>query len=330
MTTDFSKLKARSVERTAELIEALKPAERKTYEDVRVWKPTLDKEKGVGGAVIRFLPNTDERTLDYVLYYEHSFQNEANKKYYIERSLKDIAPSMDERDAIADLNTRLWATKIKSNQAIASKQKLQWRYIANILVVNDPANPDNNGKVFIYKFGPKIFSFIESALKPKEDILTGETPESMNAFDLWNGANLEIRIKQTDNGWNYDESKFSTKIGPVAKTDAQIEAIFNQTYSLNEYEALTNYKTKEALDKRLIEVLGLTVAGLETIVGYDDGFSSKSSEKPKTKEAPRQLSKDADDIPSGTPAFDINEPKAESTFGNNEDEEFFKNLMEEA
>lgn len=323
---DFSKLKSKSATRTAELIEALKPQEKKSYDDARVWKPKMDSVKGVGGAVIRFLPNKDERVLDYVLFHEYSFKNEANNKYFIERSLRDISEKGAPREAIADLNARLWATGIKSNKDTASKQKQNARYTSNILVVNDPSNPDNNGKVMIYKFGPKIFGFVEALLKPKEDILTGEIPDSVNAFDLWEGANFEIRIKSTDNGWSYDDSKFS-KQTPVAKSDALIEAIYNQTYSLNEFEALTNYKSIEALDKRLLDVLGSTVNGLTTIIGNpEDEFEQIRKDKPKTEEAPRQLGEDT----KGIPNFDIDEPKGETSFATSDDESFFNNLMNEA
>lgn len=320
---DFAKLKASQLKNTADLVASLKqPAPQKSYDDVRQWKLTLDQEKNLGGAVIRFLPTKDDATLSYVSYFEHSFKNESNKKYYIERSLSSLNPPV--RDALSLLNGRLWATGIESNKQIARNQKRNTRYVANILVVNDPAHPENNGKVFLYKFGPKIFSFIQSAVKPEVDALTGVAPDSMDVFDMWNGANLELRIKNTTNGWNYDASKFS-KLSPVHANDALIEAIFNQTYSLQEFVAESNYKTPEALAKRLVEVLGTSIAGIAVIEGGYTDFPSAST--PQETQAPRQMEyqtkEDASSLFGGTPI-------KEATFEKSADEDFFASLMSDS
>lgn len=320
---DFAKLKSAQAKNTADLVASLKqPTQQKSYDDDRQWKLTLDKEKNLGGAVIRFLPTKDDATLSYVSYFEHSFKNESNNKYYIERSLSSLNPPV--RDALSLLNARLWQTGTESNKQIARNQKRNTRYVANILVVNDPAHPDNNGKVFLYKFGPKIFSFIQNAVKPEVDALTGVAPDSMDVFDMWNGANLELRIKNTTNGWNYDASKFS-KLAPVHANDSLIEAVFNQTYSLSEFVAESNYKTPEALAKRLLDVLGTSIAGIEVIEGGSNDFPSAN--KPQETQAPRQMESQTKDDSSSL--FD-GTPIKEATFEKSADEDFFATLMADA
>lgn len=322
--TDFAKLKASRTSNTAKLVESLKaPTQNKSYDDPRFWSPLLDREKGVGAAVIRFLPTKDDETLSYVTYFEHSFKSTSGK-YYIERSLSSLGK--EHTDSIADLNRRLWSTNLDANKKLASSQKRNSRYISNILVVNDPAKPENNGKVFLYKFGPKIFSFIEASLKPAVDVLTGEVPDTLDAYDMWEGANFEIRIANTQNGWSYDSSKFG-KVSPVASNDTLIEAVFNQVVSLQEFVDVSNYKTNDVLNKRLIDVLGTSINGLETIVGYgiQSTSSNQTQSKPQEASAPRQHVQEAK-IDNSVP-FDIDEPKA--TFAKDADESFFESLMAE-
>jgi hypothetical protein len=325
---DFAKLKANRAENTAKLIESLSKNQNGN-EDARFWKPTMNPDTKMGGAVIRFLPSPDDDVLGYVRYYEHAFQNPAKTKWYIERSLSSIG----QQDAVASLNRRLWATGIKENKDLASKQKRNERLTSNILVINDPAKPENNGKVFLYRFGPKILSFIDARLKPKEDPITGEKPPVMDAFDLWEGANFEIRFKDTDNGWNYDECKFSNP-APVAQSDALIEAIFKQTHSLQEFVDAKHYKSPDELAKRLAEVLGSHIAGIEVIEG--SGFSVTDAKKQQSQQQAAPTKSEASAPITGTSYADTADTsvpfevdtttKLETT----EDEEFFNSLMNES
>jgi hypothetical protein len=331
---DFAKLKANRAENTQKLVESLvkTSSSNNTDDDARFWKPTMDPKTKVGGAVIRFLPSKDDSAVGYVSWYEHSFQNLANQQWYIERSLSSIG----QQDSLASLNRRLWATGIKENKAIASKQKRNQKFVTNILVVNDPIKPENNGKVFLYKFGPKIFGFIESALKPKADPITGVTPAMLDAFDMWEGANFEVRFHDTDNGWNYDACKFSTP-SPVAASDALIEAVYNQVYSLEDFVDAKQYKTNEQLDKRLLTVLGTHIVGLEVIEGK--GFSVDTTKAASQTQAPpsgyvapatsvstaaivgTQFVSSAD---TSVP-FDVT--PSEPVFASDSDDAFFNNLM---
>ena len=312
---DFSKLKKNSALKTEKLLESLKvEAQSNSNTDARFWKPVLDAEKNAGGAVIRFLSQKDDEVLDYVKFILFSFQNSANKKWYIERCLNDIGPKGI--DPLANFNARLWATQIKENQAICSKQKQNKKYISNILVINDPAKPENNGKVFLYQFGTAVFNFIEKVLDPKPHPITGKIAPIMNPFDMWHGANFNLLINKTEHGWNYDQSGFDAPES-LDKSDAVLESIFNQTYSLEEFSDVKNYKTVDELKKRLIEVLGVTYRGLEVVEGYGNQFPTSTTQQeasaPQQQEAKAKQS--VEDI--------------KPTFEKSSDADLFNELMED-
>lgn len=328
---DFAKYKANRDTNKDKLAEFQKKQEaesKQTYEseDTRFWKPVMDKKAGVGGAVIRFLPEgNEENLLNYVTYYEHSFKNPDNDKWYIERSLSSVKDLG--QDSIAILNAKLWKTssdKDHPHKKIASRQKRNQKFIANILVVNDPANPENNGKVFLYKFGPAIYKKIKESQFPVENPITKKTPKSIDPFDIIDGADMEIYIKDTANGWNYDETKFSQS-SPMAKSDAVFDAILRQVHTLDEFAALSNYKSNDALNKRLIEVLGTTYQGFEVVEGWVGKSSVESSVKTQQTHAPVQKESTPDDLPF-EPDLVITEASAQSA----SDEEFFNNLMQDA
>lgn len=327
---DFAKYKANresNKEKVTELLNKQQAQETQGYDndDKRFWKPTMDKVKEVGGAVIRFLPEGNEdNVLSYVKYYEHSFKNPENGKWYIERSLSSL-PELGQ-DSIALLNKRLWSSssdKDHPHKKIASRQKRNTKYTANVLIVNDPANPDNNGKVFLYKFGPAIYDKIKEAQFPKEDAITGTKAPELDPFDIIDGANFEIRIKNTDNGWSYIDSKFATPT-PLAKSDAVFNAILNQLYNLTEFIDVKNYKTNSALDKRLIEVLGRTYQGFDVVEGYVGASGTESAQSASNEkiEAPTQSKIENNDIP-----FDPDPVSKETSFATDADEDFFNNLM---
>lgn len=320
---DFAKLKANRSTNTAKLLEAMNKTETQSssQDDSRFWKPTLDDEKGVGAAVIRFLPVPDEATLAYSKYFEHAFKGDSGK-WYIEKSLSTIG----QRDCMSSLNSRLWGTGVDSDKELARKMKRQTRYITNILVVNDPAKPENNGKVFLYRFGPKVFEFIETLLKPAPDELTGATAPSVDAFDMWEGANLQLRMTKTKYGWNYDKTDWSA-VCPVAKTDEAIQAIYEKTQSLAEFTAPSQFKTPEALEKRLVEVLGngYVGSGVEVIEGGYKAPQQESRTQAQTASAPSQptaSSSEDDDLP-----FEPTNSKQTATAGFDDDDAFFEDLM---
>ena len=224
------------------------PQEKKSYVDERLWRPQLDKS-GNGYAVIRFLPPCDGENLPWAKLWSHAFQGPTGQ-WYIENSLTTLS----QKDPVSEHNTRLWNSGVESDKEIARKQKRKLQYYSNIYVVSDTKNPDNEGKVFLYRFGKKIFDKLMEAMQPAfED----ETP--INPFDFWKGANFKLKIRKVDGYWNYDKSEFDN-VSTLSDNDDELEKIYKRQYSLNEFTAPTNFKSYDELKTRLDMVLSGTVA----------------------------------------------------------------------
>ena len=211
--------------------------------DDRLWKPEMDKS-GNGYAVIRFLPAPDGEDLPWVKLFSHAFQGPGG--WYIENSLTTIG----KKDPLSELNRELWNTGSDVDKDTVRKQKRKLSFYTNIYVVKDPANPENEGKVFLYKFGKKIFDKITDAMQPEfED----ETP--INPFDFWVGANFKLKLQKVQGYWNYDKSEFD-KVSPLLDDDDALEAIWKKEYSLSEIVSEDKFKSYDNLKKRLDYVLG--------------------------------------------------------------------------
>ena len=223
------------------------PQEKKSYVDERLWKPELDKS-GTGSAVIRFLPAVDGEELPWTKLWKHAFQGPTGK-WYIENSLT----TLNQKDPVSEHNTQLWNTGLESDKETARKQKRKLEYYSNIYVVNDPKHPENNGKVFLFRYGKKIFDKIMAAMQPEfED----ETP--INPFDFWEGANFKLKIRKVDGYWNYDKSEFDS-VSALLDDDAKLDATWKTQYPLADFHAPSNFKSYEELKKRLDDVLSGTV-----------------------------------------------------------------------
>ena len=240
----FSSLKKRSGTSLEKLVqEAEKLNKQGPGADERFWKPELDKS-GNGYAVIRFLPAPDGEDLPWAKVYSHAFQGPGG--WYIENSLTTV----NKKDPVGEVNRKLWNSGLDSDKDIARKQKRKLSYYTNIQVVRDPAHPENEGKVFLYKFGKKIYDKITAAMQPEfED----ETP--INPFDLWEGANFKLKICKVAGFWNYDKSEFDSP-SALASDDAELEAVWKKEYSLTAFTAEDQFKSYEELSTRLNEVLG--------------------------------------------------------------------------
>ena len=211
--------------------------------DERIWKPVMDKS-GNGYAVIRFLPAPDGEDLPWVKMFSHAFQG--NGGWYIENSLTTTGG----KDPVSELNRELWNSGNEADKDTVRKQKRKLSYYANIYVVKDPANPQNEGQVFLYKFGKKIFDKIMDAMQPEF-----EDEEPINPFDFWQGANFKIKLKKVAGYWNYDSSEFD-RPGPLLNDDDALEAVWKKQYSLTELVASDKFKSYDDLKKRLDYVLG--------------------------------------------------------------------------
>ena len=240
----FSSLKKRSGTSLEKLVqEAEKLNKQGPGADERFWKPELDKS-GNGYAVIRFLPAPDGEELPWAKVYSHAFQGPGG--WYIENSLTTV----NKKDPVGEVNRKLWNSGLDSDKDIARKQKRKLSYYTNIQVVRDPAHPENEGKVFLYKFGKKIYDKITAAMQPESE---DETP--INPFDLWEGANFKLKICKVAGFWNYDKSEFDSP-SALASDDAELEAIWKKEYSLTSFTADDQFKSYEELQTRLNEVLG--------------------------------------------------------------------------
>ena len=212
------------------------------YQDDRFWKPELDKT-GNGYAVIRFLPAVEGEDLPWQRVWSHAFQDKGG--WYIENSLTTLG----QKDPVSEENTRLWNTGVDADKEIARKRKRKLSYYSNILVVSDPKHPENEGKVFLFKFGKKIFDKITEAMQPAFD---DEKP--INPFDFWKGANFKLKIRKVDGYWNYDKSEFETPTA-VASDDNAIKEIWAKQYALKPFLAADNFKTYDELKEKLNRVL---------------------------------------------------------------------------
>tara|TARA_A200000159_G_scaffold106483_1_gene99148 strand:- start:334 stop:1233 length:900 start_codon:yes stop_codon:yes gene_type:complete len=222
---------------------------KQSYSDDTMWKPELDKT-GNGYAVVRFLPTPEGEEMPWVSYFDHGFQGPGG--WYIEKSLTTI----NKQDPVSEYNTQLWNTGIEANKEIARKQKRRLHYVSNVYVVSDPKNPANEGKVFKYRYGKKIFEALKEAISP-----AFEDEKAINPFDLREeGANFKIKIRKVDGYWNYDKSEFDST-APLFDDENKLNDIYTQLHSLSGIIAPSEFKTYEELKEKLQRVLGTTGTG---------------------------------------------------------------------
>jgi len=220
-------------------------SEKKSYKDERQWKPTVDKA-GNGYAVLRFLPAPETCETPWVRYCDHGFKGPTGQ-WFIEKSLTSIG----QQDPVSEANSVLWNTGTDDNKAIVRDRKRRLHYVSNVLVVSDPSNPANEGKVFMYTYGKKIFDKIMDVMQPQ---FADEKP--VNPFDFWEGADFKLKIRQVEGYRNYDKSEFSSPAPLMGGDDDQLEQLYETVYDLGEFADPAAYKTYEELSARLALVLG--------------------------------------------------------------------------
>ena len=297
MSTSLDKLRA--------AMESASPTgEKKSFSDDNYWKPELDKS-GNGYAVVRFLPTPTDEEMPWVSYFDHGFQGPGG--WYIEKSLTTIG----KQDPVSEYNTQLWNTGIEANKEQARKQKRRLHYVSNIYVVSDPKNPQNEGKVFLYRYGKKIFEMLKEAISP-----AFEDENAINPFDLrGEGANFKIKIRKVDGYWNYDKSEFDTP-APLFDDENKLNDINNSLNSLTEITSPSQFKSYEELKTKLDRVLGLT-----------GGVATSTAES---------VAEDLDEVPwsNVNTETSVDEPvisSAEPSVGESEDDamDYFKKLATE-
>ena len=219
--------------------------EKKSYVDERMWKPTVDKA-GNGYAVIRFLPAGEGQDVPWARYWDHGFKGPSGQ-WYIEKSLTSIGQT----DPVGEMNSLLWNSGIEADKDKARTQKRRLHYVSNILVVSDPGNPANEGKVFMYQYGKKIFDKIMDVMQP-----TFADEKPVNPFDFWEGADFKLKIRNVEGYRNYDKSEFDGQSALYEADESKLENIYNQVHDLNEFTDPKNYKTYDELKAKLGRVLG--------------------------------------------------------------------------
>src|SRR5210317_636465 len=254
--------------------------EKKSYVDERLWKPNVDKA-GNGYAVIRFLPAPKGEEMPWVRLWNHAFQGPTGQ-WYIENSLT----TLNQKDPVSEYNTQLWNSGNEKDKEIVKKQKRKLSYYSNIYVVKDPVNPQNEGKVFLFRYGKKIFDKIMAAMQPE---FQDETP--INPFDLWQGANFKLKIRKVDGYWNYDKSEFEST-SALSDDDGALERIYKSEYSLADFTAADNFKSYDELKKRLNDVLNTTTAPVGTAEDFLDTAPAPTF---KSEPAPEPATVDADE-----------------------------------
>jgi hypothetical protein len=277
MVSSFTQLKKNRQEQFSKLVTDLKQTNtpNESRDDSRMWKPAVDKA-GNGYAVIRFLPAPGGEDTPFVRIWDHGFQGPGG--WYIEKSLTTLG----QKDPLSEYNTQLWNTGVEENKDVVRKQKRRLHYISNILVVKDPSNPDNEGKVFLFQYGKKIFDKINDLMTPQF-----EDEQPINPFDFWEGANFKLKIRQVEGYRNYDKSEFDNQ-APVATDDDDIEKIWKQEYSLQDFLKPSEFKSYEDLKKRLHKVLGWETNQFEERAAKTDTAEALEFTEPRRVEAKPQ------------------------------------------
>ena len=256
----------------------LKDPDKKGYEDDRYWKPERDKS-GNGYAVVRFLPQREGEDMPWVRLWNHGFQGPGG--WYIENSLT----TLNKQDPVSEYNTKLWNNGTEDGKDQARKQKRRLSHISNIYVIKDPAHPENEGKVFLYRYGKKIFDKLNEAMNPEF-----EDEDSMNPFCLWSGADFKLKIRMLDGFVNYDKSEFDSPATLGEFDDDKLEEVYNQVHSLTELIAEDQFKSYDELKTKMEKVLGL-VEDIAVQFNVDEFTAPKSADPVITK---------SDDVASGT------------------------------
>jgi hypothetical protein len=247
--------------------------------DDRFWQPEVDKA-GNGYAVIRFLAPPKGEELPWVRVWNHGFQGPTGK-WYIENSLTTIGKT----DPVSEFNTELWNSGSEANKEVARKQKRKLTYYTNILIVQDSKHPENEGKVFLFKFGKKIFDKIKDVAEPQF-----EDEKPLNPFDFWEGANFKLKIRNVEGYRNYDKSEFDTP-SPISEDDSIIENIWNKQHSLTAFLDPKNFKSYEDLKKKLDMVLSGGTSAIkkaeEVTLGEDANYVQPAMSAARPATAPK-------------------------------------------
>ena len=275
-----------SLERLTKEINKLSTKETGSSKDERFWQPEVDK-MGNGFAVIRFLPAPAGEEVPWVRVWNHGFQGPGG--WYIENSLT----TLNQPDPVSEMNSKLWNSGNDKDKEIVRQRKRRLNYISNIVVLKDPAHPENEGKVFLFKYGKKIWDKINEVMNPQF-----EDEKPVNPFELWDGANFKLKIRKVEGYRNYDKSEFESK-SPLFDNDQDMAAIYNAEHSLEAFLAPSNFKSYDELKKKLEKVLAEPTSGAsyrnEDDIPFDKPTARSMAAPAVGKSAPAPKAKAVDD-----------------------------------
>jgi hypothetical protein len=282
---NLKSMRGSSIDKLVKAAEAVSTTktETKSYDDDRFWKPTRDKA-GNGYAVVRFLPAKEGEDLPWVRYWDHGFKGPTGL-WYIENSLTSIGQD----DPVSEANSVLWNSGRDEDKALARERKRRLHYISNVLIVSDPENPQNEGKVFLYQFGKKIFDKIMDVMQPQ---FADEQP--VNPYDFWEGADFKIKIRKVEGWVNYDKSEFSKPASLFEGDEARLTEVYDKLYSLQDFLKPENYKTYDELKMKLNRVLGVEVVE-EPMPSVMDSAPTQQAPAMSTASAEAMGTKDTSD-----------------------------------
>ncbi len=267
--SDYKKRRKQSMNDLTAKLDKLN-SNQKSYEDDRLWKIERDKA-GNGYAVIRFLDAPEEETAPWVRLWHHGFQGPGG--WYIENSLTSIG----QKDPVSEHNTSLWNSGVEADKDIARQRKRKLNYYSNILVIEDPTNPQNNGKVFLFRYGKKIFEKVNDCLNPEF-----QDEPKINPFDFYEGVNFKLKVRMVEGYVNYDKSEFDKTPKPIAENDDAISEIWGKCHSLQQFLKPENFKTYDELEAKFLRVVGSThrdtTSTVEDDVADETEYPSVSSE----------------------------------------------------
>lgn len=268
-------------EKLSKQLDDVSAGRRKFGGDDRYWKPKLDKA-GNAFAIIRFLPSLENED-PYIEMWGYGFKGATTNKWYIEKSLTSIK----QEDPVNNLNRKLKASDHKRDIEQAQAQKMRLKFVSNVYIINDGNNPENNGKVFLYEYGKKIFDKINDLMNPEFD-----EDKPINPFDMWSGANFRLSVRKDGQFPNYDKSRFEDAAA-LKDNDDELEAIYNSQHSLKELLDPKNFGTYAELEAKLRAVLGSSAPADDADV--EPETQSRFDLGSKTKEEPEIKSKTEDE-----------------------------------
>lgn len=277
MTVDFSSLKkssSSSISKLNDELTKLATPSSKPQDDERMWRPEVDKA-GNGYAVIRFLPAPAGEDVPFARLFDHAFKGAGG--WLIDGCLTSVG----EKCPVCEHNSALWNTGTKDNQAIVRNQKRKLSFFSNVYIVKDPAHPENEGKVMLYKYGKKIFDKLNAAMNPEF-----EDEKPLNPFDMWSGANFKLKIRKVDGYSNYDKSEFESP-SALFDDDGELEKIWKREYPLVTFLDRKNFKTYDEVKSRLNKVLALEGA---TAPSRQDMWEKEEAPPPRAA-APKAVPK---------------------------------------